>query len=145
MVKQIGYHERSYEHGPNRELLEKTLRSGRFDGISPDEFFLDRTAILERLVTQYEGRLREVRFEKVDWKENLGISALHRRIASFELPEDQALHIIDYSRISTVDCFPTGTEYVGKIILEGDSEELTQIEKVCQLIFPTDEKILKYI
>jgi hypothetical protein len=145
IMKQMGYWERSYEHGPNKEFLKDILRGGRFNGLSPDGFFHDRVAILESYIKKFSGRLDDIKSEKVNPTERLGISALVRRIASFQLPEDQSLKVIDYSSISTVDCFPTGTEYRGKIILKGDSEELYKIQRVCQLVFPTNDEILKYI
>lgn len=145
MTKQIGYWEKSYDHGPDRKILEGTLEGGRFDGLSPEGFFYDRVAILENYIKDFTGTLEDIKSEKVNPFEKLGISALVRRIASFQLPNDQSLEVVDYSRVSTVDCFPIGTDYAGKIVLNGDSEELNQIEKICHLIFPINEEILNYI
>jgi len=138
MEQEIGYKEESYKHGPNRKILQ-------FDGLSPDGFFCDRVAMLEKFLGKFGGCLEKIAIANVDPFEKIGINALVRRTALFNIPENQSLKLVDYSKVATVDCFPTGTDYRGKIVINVEPNIMKEMEQLFKTIFPVNQEILKYI
>ncbi|HII15436.1 MAG TPA: hypothetical protein HA362_03915 [Nanoarchaeota archaeon] len=117
-----------------------------FNGSSPDAFFDDRLSILEKFALAYNGKITFYGSRRVSPFEKLGITVDFERLGSIYLPEKGEIHLYDYSKYTSIDCFPNGVEYIGRLHLILNDEKIgTEVKTLCSLIFPINNEILKWL